>query len=33
LLLRSIEAGGDEFPMNFYSPALLSSLLTGVRGR
>src|SRR5215208_5786834 len=27
LLLPSIEAGGDEFPMNFYSPALLRALI------
>jgi hypothetical protein len=32
LLLASIEAG-DEFPVNFYSPALLFlPLFTGVRG-
>jgi hypothetical protein len=27
LLLASIEAGGDEFPMNFYSPALVFALI------
>jgi hypothetical protein len=27
LLLPSIEAGGDEFPMNFYSPARLLAFI------
>jgi hypothetical protein len=32
-LIRSILEGGDEFPMNFYSPARLLALIHQRRGR